>query len=228
MYLRRRVGSASRTLGFDAIGIAVYLLAIGAAVLATPIVRHSGLTSTDAVLNLGSAAADAASMGPTDGFRELTDTLGHEAANGVLRTVAERLGEVVPGMIGRLGADEFAAIVEDVDLLTVVAVIRSVLAAPVTLDVVAVSVRPVMGYARFRRTPPTRSNSPGALRSRAGIRKEARSTRPATTPSTTGIRCNASVWSPICGPPSRPTPGSGSRSSRSWRWAAARCAASKP
>jgi GGDEF domain-containing protein len=34
------------------------------------------------------------------GFRELTDTLGHEAAEAVLRPVAERLGPVVPGCSG--------------------------------------------------------------------------------------------------------------------------------
>jgi diguanylate cyclase (GGDEF)-like protein len=47
-----------------------------------------------------------------DGFKEINDTLGHQAGDDVLRAVASRLLALVPakGSVARLGGDEFAVI----------------------------------------------------------------------------------------------------------------------
>jgi len=54
-----------------------------------------------------------------DHFKNVNDTLGHEAGDEVLRTVAHRLSEVVgsSGDVARLGGDEFGIVIrDDVDL----------------------------------------------------------------------------------------------------------------
>ena len=50
-----------------------------------------------------------------DGFKAVNDTLGHEAGDQLLVTVAERLKSALRGYdaIGRIGGDEFVAVVED-------------------------------------------------------------------------------------------------------------------
>ena len=52
-----------------------------------------------------------------DGFKEVNDALGHESGDGVLRDVAVRIAGVVPPgvSVGRLGGDEFLAIMADAD-----------------------------------------------------------------------------------------------------------------
>ena len=47
-----------------------------------------------------------------DGFKEINDTLGHQAGDFLLKGIADRLESVVAGEGGaaRLGGDEFAAI----------------------------------------------------------------------------------------------------------------------
>jgi diguanylate cyclase (GGDEF)-like protein len=53
-----------------------------------------------------------------DGFKEVNDSLGHEKGDGVLRDVALRIAGSVPDgvVVGRLGGDEFLAIVQHSDV----------------------------------------------------------------------------------------------------------------
>jgi predicted signal transduction protein with EAL and GGDEF domain len=89
-------------------------------------------------------------IGHLEGFSELTDTLGHEAAQQLLRHVAVRLRGVAPGTLARLDRDELATIVEDDCVEDVAAALEAALtAAPLLMDGIAISVRPVFGYARF-------------------------------------------------------------------------------
>lgn len=107
-----------------------------------------------------------------EGFDELTDTLGHAAANELLRHVALRLSAEAPGTLARLDRDEFATIVEDGDPEDVAArLVAALLAAPISMDGIAVGVRPVFGYARF----PKDTRSPAGLARRADVaRRDAR------------------------------------------------------
>ncbi|MCB9555327.1 MAG: diguanylate cyclase response regulator [Deltaproteobacteria bacterium] len=52
-----------------------------------------------------------------DGFKPINDTVGHQAGDEVLRVVAQRLRETVrhTDVIGRVGGDEFAVVLERVD-----------------------------------------------------------------------------------------------------------------
>jgi diguanylate cyclase len=110
-------------------------------------------------------------IGHLEGFAELTDTLGHAAAGDVLRRVAGRLGDVAPGTLARLDHGEFATIVEDADPEAIAGLLEAALAAPVESDGIAVSVRPVFGYARF----PEDARSPTDLARRADMaRRDAR------------------------------------------------------
>jgi diguanylate cyclase (GGDEF)-like protein len=89
-------------------------------------------------------------IGHLEGFSELTDTLGHEAAQQLLRHVADRLRGVAPGTLARLDRDELATIVEDDRAEDVAAALEHALtAAPLVMDGIAISVRPVFGYACF-------------------------------------------------------------------------------
>lgn len=89
-------------------------------------------------------------IGHLEGFSELTDTLGHEVAQQLLRHVADRLRGVAPGTLARLDRDELATIVEDDRAEDVAAALEHALtAAPLVMDGIAISVRPVFGYACF-------------------------------------------------------------------------------
>lgn len=66
-----------------------------------------------------------------DGFKAINDSFGHAAGDGVLQTVAKRLGLFLPSdtALGRLGGDEFAAVFRssEADLVTIIeAAIRAV------------------------------------------------------------------------------------------------------
>lgn len=75
-----------------------------------------------------------------DGFKAVNDGHGHEAGDGVLREVAQRLSTAVRGedTVARIGGDEFALIVghvvDEVDTLQIASQIRQALAEPVRLD----------------------------------------------------------------------------------------------
>jgi diguanylate cyclase (GGDEF)-like protein len=60
LYLRHRIGDAYRAFWFDAIGVTIYLCAVGIALLAPLIRDHTGLTSSPIALNVVYPASDAA------------------------------------------------------------------------------------------------------------------------------------------------------------------------
>ncbi len=63
-----------------------------------------------------------------DGFKEVNDALGHESGDGVLRDVASRIAADVPEtvQVGRLGGDEFLAIIAGSDEATAMSVARGI------------------------------------------------------------------------------------------------------
>jgi diguanylate cyclase (GGDEF)-like protein len=65
-----------------------------------------------------------------DGFKEVNDALGHESGDGVLRDVAGRIAAEVPESVtvGRLGGDEFLAIMPSADATTALDVARGIIA----------------------------------------------------------------------------------------------------
>jgi diguanylate cyclase (GGDEF)-like protein len=90
-----------------------------------------------------------------DGFKDINDTLGHEAGDRVLQTVAERLRATVrdSDTVGRLGGDEFVVLVDGESLDAGVEIVAErlleVLCAPFEgeLGDLAVNVRASIGIA---------------------------------------------------------------------------------
>jgi diguanylate cyclase (GGDEF)-like protein len=64
-----------------------------------------------------------------DGFKEVNDALGHESGDGVLRDVASRISTDMPAgvSVGRLGGDEFLAIMNGSDEAAALAVARGII-----------------------------------------------------------------------------------------------------
>jgi diguanylate cyclase (GGDEF)-like protein len=101
-----------------------------------------------------------------DGFKELSDTLGHEAADAMTVAIGERLKPVVPGMLAHLGGDLFAIVLCDPDdPSTVTGDVMKALARPVDVEGIAVSVTARIGTARF----PDDAGTATELARRAGV-----------------------------------------------------------
>ena len=75
-----------------------------------------------------------------DHFKDVNDTLGHPAGDGVLREVAKRLSACVreTDMVARFGGDEFAVLQDDIadvaDVEVLARKIREILAGPFTVE----------------------------------------------------------------------------------------------
>ena len=81
-----------------------------------------------------------------DLFKKVNDSLGHEAGDHLLQSVADQLRELIgdDGLVARLGGDEFAIVypglTSEADVVTLAAKIRSATSKPVTLTGVQVSI----------------------------------------------------------------------------------------
>jgi diguanylate cyclase (GGDEF)-like protein/PAS domain S-box-containing protein len=69
-----------------------------------------------------------------DGFKQVNDKLGHDAGDSVLRTVAQRLNARLRSadQVARIGGDEFAVILENVDRLSDAAIVARKIIAAIT------------------------------------------------------------------------------------------------
>lgn len=119
----------------------------------------SGLPNRDALfrelellMRDGGTSGETASLLITDldGFKELSDTLGHEAADTLTVAVSQRLNPELPGMLAHLGGGSFGLLLKSPDEShAVVAQMMKSLARAVDVDGVAVSVTARVGIARF-------------------------------------------------------------------------------
>jgi diguanylate cyclase (GGDEF)-like protein len=85
-----------------------------------------------------------------DGFKNVNDTLGHDAGDSVIKAAAERLQAVTRrgDTVARLGGDEFAILLEDGgDATTIASRILEGFARPVTVDVNTLAVGVSIGIA---------------------------------------------------------------------------------
>ncbi|MGH3785339.1 MAG: putative bifunctional diguanylate cyclase/phosphodiesterase [Pseudonocardiaceae bacterium] len=92
-----------------------------------------------------------------DGFSAVNDGLGHHAGDQLLDLVARRLESVVArqrAMVARLGADDYAIVIESddsvLDVGALAEIINTELAKPVSLDGVGVAVTASIGVAQTR------------------------------------------------------------------------------
>jgi len=90
-----------------------------------------------------------------DRFKVINDTLGHDVGDGMLITLAERIGKVLGknNLLARIGGDEFVAIVEDInDLNTLdvlVAEIASVIRNPIHIREYSLNTTASIGIAKY-------------------------------------------------------------------------------
>jgi diguanylate cyclase (GGDEF)-like protein/PAS domain S-box-containing protein len=93
----------------------------------------------------GEAATLALILIDLDDFKDINDTLGHQAGDEVLRQVANGLRAVARAddLVGRLGGDEFAIVVEGTDAATRAGALAKTIAGTLRQSCVAVDGRPV-------------------------------------------------------------------------------------
>jgi diguanylate cyclase (GGDEF)-like protein len=90
-----------------------------------------------------------------DGFKQVNDTLGHEAGDELIRTVAERLSQSMrkSDSVARIGGDEFTVILEDIettaDIVNVARKAIDVVSRPVTVGGQQVTVGCSIGIAVY-------------------------------------------------------------------------------
>jgi diguanylate cyclase (GGDEF)-like protein/PAS domain S-box-containing protein len=105
-----------------------------------------------------------------DHFKEVNDTLGHQAGDALLQQVAERLGDVVrdSDTVARLGGDEFAILLPNTDAaesLLVAGKLLEALRRPLRLEGQAVAVSGSVGVAVY----PTHGRDATTLLRRADV-----------------------------------------------------------
>ena len=105
-----------------------------------------------------------------DAFKDVNDTFGHHAGDGLLRQVAERLARTVrkSDSLARLGGDEFAFVLPNTNEIGASVVVRSLLSAleaPFSIEGQSVSVGASLGLALF----PRHSEDAAGLMRRAEI-----------------------------------------------------------
>jgi diguanylate cyclase (GGDEF)-like protein/PAS domain S-box-containing protein len=105
---------------------------------------------------LGAARAVTVLFIDLDGFKEVNDRYGHERGDEVLREVAGRISGCMPqgGAIGRLGGDEFLAVLPTTDLDVVVALARHLIDV---IEQTNVGVSASVGVATAQRSEPVDS-----------------------------------------------------------------------
>ncbi len=101
-----------------------------------------------------------------DGFKEVNDSLGHQAGDELLVHVGERLREQLreDDLVARLGGDEFAVLLDGVDSQQAVAAaqkLRRALALPCLLDGTAVRIQASIGIALSPVALPPGRGAPG-------------------------------------------------------------------
>jgi diguanylate cyclase (GGDEF)-like protein len=102
--------------------------------------------ATLARLDMGIAGASPLALMILDlnGFKDINDTLGHAAGDGVLQLVARRMRDSLPPevMVARLGGDEFAIVFHDDDSIHLMELAQAVLStvrAPLKIDGIALT-----------------------------------------------------------------------------------------
>ena len=78
--------------------------------------RRSLLAAIDATMRQGRRGV--VLMLDLDDFRDVNDTLGHNAGDQLLMVTGRRLTDEVDGLVARLGGDEFAVLLADTDVTT--------------------------------------------------------------------------------------------------------------
>ncbi len=88
-----------------------------------------------------------------NGFKEINDSLGHQAGDYLLQIVGQRFAEAVPfgGLVARLGGDEFGVILSghSIKQSSAFAFIQTALERPIILDGIPVRVDASTGIAQF-------------------------------------------------------------------------------